>query len=355
MWNTGCDLSVARARWCVPLGLLAAIAGCGAEAPEGRGRLASSAMGGSVPGTACGQLNATQACSCGAESGAQRCDGNGWLACECRAADDAAGLPGNPAGNLRSDIHFLWDKTPRGEGVGDCPPGDYEGNFLGIYYSYIASASGAPGLGVPIANLDLEGGSGLRFTLEPAQGGETTQKVRGVMEGTADGVFPFGAQLSGELDCKAGTFVADMSMGTYSVLIDGLAPQLFEGVMTGRYDHRTHTFVDGTWDVWETSAMPPGGPSATLPRDYMRDGYGGSGEWAAALPTNLSDPTLTACAAPNTCKGGALGPNKLLCGDPTFGPPACLTDADCNTAFPGQGVTCLKASAFSICLRECKP
>ena len=59
--------------------------------------------------------------------------------------------------------------------------------------------------------------------------------------------------------------------------------QSFEGVMVGRYDHRTQTLVDGTWDVWETSAQPPGMPSATLPRDYVRDGYGGSGDWAAGL------------------------------------------------------------------------
>ena len=123
MWNSGCDLQVARARWCVPLGLLALLGGCGAEVPEGRGRIASSAMGGSVPGSACGQLNATQACSCGAESGAQRCDGAGWLACETSAAF-AEPNPFNPSGNLRSDIHFEWTKSPRGEGAGDCPPGD---------------------------------------------------------------------------------------------------------------------------------------------------------------------------------------------------------------------------------------
>ena len=42
------------------------------------------------------------------------------------------------------------------------------------------------------------------------------------MNGNADLVFPFSADLSGELDCKTKTFNARMSNGKYSVLIDGL-------------------------------------------------------------------------------------------------------------------------------------
>ena len=69
----------------------------------------------------------------------------------------------------------------------------------------------------------------------------------------------------------------------------------------------------------------------------------------------LADPDLRPCEPAFACTGGPLGPNKLLCSNPVLGPPPCLSDADCDIHFPGEGITCLNASALSLCLRECTP
>ena len=307
---------------------------------------------------ACEHENLTQPCSCGLEPGRQTCLQAAWSSCECNGgADGAAGSGGSMGaipsfeGNQRTDITFEWERTPATVGDGSCLPGSYEGNFQGIYYSMLAPN----GLGVPVLNVQAPGApSGFHFTLAPAQGGERVQKVKGEMTGTADGAFPFTAIVEGELDCPTATFTAKLLMGQYSVLSDGVLPQKFDGIMSGRYDKRTHTFIDGVWDVRESSASPPGTLAPTLPRDFKRDGFGGDGQWAAGLATDLTDRTLTACPTNYTCGAGPLGPNKLLCNGP-LGTPTCLTDADCNTNFPGEGVLCLKASAFAVCLRECKP
>lgn len=233
---------------------------------------------------------------------------------------------------------------------GSCPPGEYEGNLQGIYYSNIAA-----GLGVPITNVDAPGQpSSFHFMLSPAKGGELSQAVEGELDGTADDLFPFTAQIHGELDCRNALFTGTMTDGTYSILTKGLLPQTFDGVISSKYDKKTHTFIEGNWDVRETSSTPPGTLAPSLPRDYTRDGYGGSGQFATALKTDLNDPTLKPCPAPLTCGSGLLGPDKYLCNN-ALGTPTCNTDADCAPSFPGESVVCLKASLFSLCLRECKP
>jgi hypothetical protein len=288
--------------------------------------------------------------------GRQVCDGARWGVCECAPAGSSSGGAAlNLEGNNRSDIHFVWDKTMASADLGGCLPGDYEGTFGGIYWSYIATIAPISELAVPIANIDLpDQPSGFHFTVEPAQGGETVLNIKGEMHGTADLTFPFTADLTGQLDCKTKTFTAQMMNGKYSVLVEGLAAQMFTGVMSGRYDSRTHTFVEGNWDVWETSGTPPGTPAPSLPRDFKRDGFGGYGTFAAALPTNLMDPQLGACPQNFSCDKGPLGPNKYLCSS-LLGAPGCNTDADCDAEFPNTGVDCLKTSTFSTCIKECKP
>src|SRR4030095_538199 len=61
-----------------------------------------------------------------------------------------------------------------------------------------------------------------------------------------------------ELNCRSGTLTGRLSTGHYSILVDGLLPQNFEGVMSAHYDKRTHTFVNGVCDVMENAAPPPG-------------------------------------------------------------------------------------------------
>jgi hypothetical protein len=275
--------------------------------------------------------------------------------CECAGGDAPGQGSVSLAGNQRTDIQFDWERTETSPELGGCLPGTYEGTFGGIYWSVIATLAPIPKLAVPIANLTLPGApSGFQFTVEPAEGGETVLKVKGRMDGTADGVFPFSSPLEGELDCRTKKFSARILDGTYSVLIEGLVAQKFLGVMNGNYDVRTHTFVDGVFDLWEVSGTPPGRPAAMLPREFDRDGFGGFGTFAAALPTDLSDTQIGSCPSDFACGPGPLGPNKLLCNS-LLGPPGCVTDAECTAQFPGTGVTCLKATAFSTCLLECKP
>jgi hypothetical protein len=145
-----------------------------------------------------------------------------------------------------------------------------------------------------------------------------------------------------------------MTSGLYSVLIDGLVAQHFDGVMSGKYDVDTHTFINGAWDVWEISGTPPGRPAPMLPRVFDRDGFGGFGTWAAALPTNPNDPTIAGCPTDYACQAGPLGPNKLLCTS-IVGVPGCTSNMDCDAHFPGDQINCLQTSSFSTCIKECKP
>jgi hypothetical protein len=330
----------------------AAACGGGDGAQQFRGASSATAANSSVNLVACDQVNLTRPCVCSGRQGRQVCSGASWGGCEC---SDGAGSVGTLEGNNRADITFAWERTESSSDLGGCLPGKYEGTFGGIYWSYIATLAPIHGLAVPIANVDIPGEpSGFHFTVEPAQGGETILKIKGQMVGNADLTFPFTAELEGELDCRNKTFQARMYSGLYSVLIDGLVAQNFDGVMSGKYDVRTHTFINGAWDVWETSGKPPGRPAPALPRVFDRDGFGGYGTWAAALPTDLTDPTIAGCPQDYACEAGPLGPNKHLCTS-LLGVPGCTSNMECDAHFPGAQVSCLQTSTFSTCIKECKP
>jgi hypothetical protein len=338
---------LSAASWMIPL-LLAACGG--AESVASRGGTGFGVDNGADLAS-CDSVNLTRACTCAGRPGRQVCDGAAYSTCEC--ADGSGGV--QLEGNNRTDITFEWQRTEASSELGGCLPGKYEGTFGGIYWSVIATLAPIKDLAIPIANVDLPGEpSGFHFTVEPAQGGETILKMKGQMIGLADLTFPFTAELEGELDCKDKSFQARMYMGTYSVLIDGLVAQRFDGVMSGRYDVGTHTFINGVWDVWEISGTPAGTPAPMLPREFSRDGFGGYGTWSAALPTDLNDPTLTACPTDYACQAGPLGPNKHLCSS-LLGAPGCTSATECDSHFPGEQVACLQTSTFSTCIRECKP
>lgn len=347
---------------CVSTALVSASTAC--SPGSGTGELGDPGTGTPPPTAGCAPDNLTERCACNALPGRRVCFAGEWSACECADpasggapgpnAPDAANAPGsapNFAGNGRTDITFEWQSVAPPVDDGACPPGQYEGNFQGWYFSILEPGA----IGLPITNVDLPGQpSGFHFVLSPAQGGELTQAVHGEVDGLADALFPFKAQIDGQLNCRSGIFSGRLSNGHYSILVDGLLPQNFEGVASAHYDKRTHTFVNGVWDVAETSASPPGRLAPSLPRDFNRDGFGGSGEFSAALPTDLSDPNLKSCPPNFTCGPHLLGPNKLVCNN-ALGTPTCLSDAECDAQFPGEGVLCLKASLFSLCVRECKP
>ena len=325
--------------------------------PPPNGTLSGVGGGPTAMAGACAPENVTEPCVCNTAPGRRTCAQGAWSACDCEPATVTAKSDGGTPsvgplsfpGNARTDIHFMWQSTTPAPTDGTCPPGRYEGNIQGIYYSPLLI--GAP---LPIANLDLPGGpSGFYFDLEPALGGETLQRVHGQVHGQVDLAIPFVVDVEGALNCRSGVFTGKLLNGHYSVLIDMLLEQQFEGVAQAKYDKRTHTFINGAWDVHETTSNPPGKVAPMLPRDFNRDGFGGSGDFAAAFPTDPNDTTLKACPMNYACQAGPLGPNKMLCNS-LLGVPACTTDADCAPQFPGDNVSCLKASLFSLCLRECK-
>jgi len=173
--------------------------------------------------------------------------------------------------------------------AGDCLPGRYEGDFLGIYASGF-SYGGAP---IPVAAFDPFGGPGLALTLSATSEGygefATYDVSDGFIKGNADGVFPIEGVITGSLNCSTKEFNGILK-GWYSLAIDiGLDVNrgFFEGPVHAFYDATTHTFVSGTWNVLESSQ---GGALAPLTTAFQTGAfspgmlvtnYGGEGEWKA--------------------------------------------------------------------------
>jgi hypothetical protein len=248
-----------------------ALLGCGDD-PSG---LTSSA-GDPVVGAPCGSVNETRRCTCeSGAKGAQSCADDGWTECVCDeqakpggggpgSAKPGASSAGTPAGNLRSDIEFEWERTQKTSG--SCEPGYYEGDFEGLYASGL-TVVGAP---IPVFALGTPGKPGLSFTLErKSGGGEKLEITNGKMDGVADGAFPFKGTLTGSLDCE--TLVFDSILdGYYSLGVDGIGMFKFVGPLLGKYDKDTHSIVMATWKVKEFDPPP------------IVDWAGGEGTWEAS-------------------------------------------------------------------------
>lgn len=236
---------------------LLGVAACGAE---GMAESAASAKPGEtvMPGAACGLLNETRGCSCDEhEKGAQDCNEEGWSECICESsgAGDPEKKPSRgesaPAGNLRSDIEFEWERTKASQG--SCEPGYYEGTFKGLYASSITVV----GAHIPVFALGTPGKPGLSFTLKRKPGaGETLEIENGVMDGVADGAFPFKGTLTGTLDCDTLQFDAILD-GYYSLGVDGVGMFKFKGPLKAGYDKATRSVTMGTWDVKEYDPTHP--------------------------------------------------------------------------------------------------
>ncbi|MDB4974084.1 MAG: hypothetical protein JWN48_2425 [Myxococcaceae bacterium] len=269
-----------KARWsmgsmeaCLAVVLLSA--GCGGEDDS----ISTEADGGSSTGKAgssCPERYVTQQCSCDNLKGSQFCSASGWTECECQlpgggTQKGSSGKPGQssngtPAGNLRTDIKFDWERTPAVQG--SCEPGYYEGTFSGIYASQITFVN-AP---IPVAAVSIPGKPGLSFTLTKAPGsGEKLEIKDGVMDGLADGAFPFKGTLTGTLDCETLKFDAILD-GYYSLGVDGVGQWKFKGPLVSDYDKATRSLVNATWNVLEYD--PP-------PANYVTPA-GGQGTWSAS-------------------------------------------------------------------------
>jgi hypothetical protein len=209
-----------------------------------------------------------------------------------------------------------------------CKAGTYEGSFTGSYSSHIT----AVGIPIPVTgNVQLtlnqrEGGDGAACTIVVEGEGAISEKCAnvfdvsgGVIQGTADGLFPYFCTLTGTLDCGSAPKLDNGWMEcTYcaiGVILDaGLAPGQslvncvgaggnFAGPLTANYNTSTLSLTGGAWNGSETlcdgiagtstascndggSPGPEGGP----PTNYLAlDGgyggpgsFGGSGAWSAS-------------------------------------------------------------------------
>lgn len=265
------------ARWSVVS--IATVAGAFAVSCGGNeGTLSgSTAVSGTsrTAGLACGVRYETQLCKCDDLSGSQYCTSDGkWSDCECQlpAGGTVKGSPktadpssATPAGNLRTDITFDWQRTDPVQG--SCEPGYYEGTFSGLYASQVTFVN-AP---IPVAAVSIPGKPGLSFTLSKAPGsGEQLVIQDGVMDGLADGAFPFKGTLTGSLDCATRKFDAILD-GYYSLGVDGVGMFKFKGPLLADYDKVTHQVVNASWDVTEYD--PP-------PANFVVPA-GGQGDWSA--------------------------------------------------------------------------
>ncbi|HKO93590.1 MAG TPA: hypothetical protein VJU61_20695 [Polyangiaceae bacterium] len=202
--------------------------------------------GGSVAGSGSCTTGLSDACTCSdGKAGTKTCSSGYWTSCSCGS-------------------------SPSVVTVGACKAGHYEGSFEGIYRS--GFILGAP---LPVYALDISLGPALKFTLEEKVGGDPEFPSYvisdGVIQGTADFVFPFNAKLTGTLDCRTKTLTGEMDGGYSIVLPVGINEGKFIGPVTGDYDSSNHTFTVGTWTLHEEDS---------LGISFLGD-TGGEGKWTA--------------------------------------------------------------------------
>lgn len=184
--------------------------------------------GGQQVGGQCAATS-TESCDCNnngvASTGTRSCYQGVWTSCSCMAA---------PAANTG----------------GECKAGHYEGDFNGTYRSGFIL-----GFAIPVFALDITLGPALKFTLEEQIGGDAEFPIYkiadGMINGTADGLFPFKARLTGTLDCRTKTLTGEMDGGYSIILPAGINEGKFKGPVTGSYNAADHTFSSGTWTLHE--------------------------------------------------------------------------------------------------------
>jgi hypothetical protein len=162
-------------------------------------------------------------------------------------AGSAAGSPAQPAAGAGGDdgfatqvpppdpnLTFDWQQTR--PGAGECQPGRYSGTFSCMY--------------VQAAGFDpIEVTGPVDLVLERAQSGEFLEIADGRLEGFAQLVFGFTAQLAGRLDCTTNVLQAEAVDGVYGFGDPNLLPfGMFAGALTGTLD-RTVVALDGDWDL----------------------------------------------------------------------------------------------------------
>jgi hypothetical protein len=190
-------------------------------------------------------------------SGAGTSGGDPGAGGGCGAGPGTGGAAGSVAGSggsgaePGSDITFDWPETDPSQKL-SCKAGHYLGAFNGIYTSP-ATFVGVP---VPVSgNVDL--------WLAESANGEFFEIADGKVSGVADFVFPFSADLKGELNCVTSKLEnGQLENGQYVAFGVTYA---FSGPVDAGYDKLTSAFVNGTWNVKEQNPV-----------------FGGSGTWTAS-------------------------------------------------------------------------
>lgn len=206
-----------------------------------------------------------RSCSGPGEPGAAGAVGGG-------AQSDVGALVTDPPANELA-ASFDWLRTPVGTPPADCLPGRCEGGFDGGYQAPLAFNTP-----IPVFAADFSGKPGLMFDLLSDGTGEFLTVQDGKMDGVADGLFPFTAEISsGQLDCTTGVFRAKLVQGMYVV---GVFPCAFEGDIVARYDPPSRSFVDGRWAVMENGDVPPPIEPAQEPPLVEPGKSGGTETWS---------------------------------------------------------------------------
>jgi hypothetical protein len=267
------------------------LAACGSS--DGGGALTTGGSDASfsqpASGTQC-DAGAARTCACGdaGSTGNEYCYQGYWLTCSCI-----------PAGSSVST-------------AGECAPGRYEGTFSGFY----ASGFSWGGLPIPVIALDPLGGPGLALTLSAVSrgAGEFVEYSvsDGYIKGNADGLFPIEGVITGSLNCTTKEFSGTLK-GWYSLALDlgiDLNRGFFEGPVHAYYDAATKSFVQGTWNVIESTQGGALAPVTTafqtgaFSPGMLVQNYGGNGDWSATWARSETGDGGVASAADAGRDGG---------------------------------------------------
>jgi hypothetical protein len=187
----------------------------------------------------------------------------------------AGGAPVIADGGDLSDRAVARDKR--------CWEGYYEGGFSGVYTSQvIILATMGIWTSIPVAGE-------VKFNMAPNPGsnGDSFTVSDGQFAGAAMDMFPFFAELHGELDCEASRFEGALKNGYYEIGTDKYA---FQGIARSLYDSANLAIVSGVWSVTKPAGSATGFPDpidvqpGVPPDSQFPVGFsGGTGEWDAVF------------------------------------------------------------------------
>lgn len=131
------------------------------------------------------------------------------------------------------DVTFDWP-----ESTGPCRDGHYVGAFECMYIYQ----GGAP---IPV-------NGSVDFFLQKTMNGEFLDIGNGLLQSVTNGVFLMTADIQGKVDCGLKHFDGALVNGKYSgfVIINGT----FDGPISADYDAQAAAFVNGYWELHETSS-----------------------------------------------------------------------------------------------------